>query len=174
MILLLLVFFHFIIYWALILSSPPCTKRSLWPVKHQRQVWPVCHNKSEAKSTGRVRKHLKSPLSYTCGIWSTQKIFDLITQAFVFKACNNGNNKRGAEGERIWAIVGPISQKHADYPDFHREDQWICFGFFSMSKHSYKSDSYFLYIFPVTLWKNAARTKFNLLLQILLELYQKL
>lgn len=149
---LLTLVFHFIIYWVLILSSSlPCTKRSLWPVEHQRQVWPMRSNKSGARNRWRrVRKntevilelHLGSTV-YSKGFWphSTCVCFQSLPQ----------QQQKGRWGAIMRAVAGPISQEPTDFMDFHDGDQWICTVFLSLSKKkTYKTDPYFLYIIPTT------------------------
>lgn len=129
-VILLLLVFHFIIYWVLILSSPPCTKRSLWPNTRDKFALCAVINQVPGADGEGLGSILKPFFSYTCGIWSTQKIFDLIAQAFVFKACNNGNNKRGQKGRECELVYVPFNKKAQTLRDFHGEDQWICIGFF--------------------------------------------
>lgn len=113
---------------------------------------------------------LKSFLSYTCGIWATQKIFDRIAQEFVFKA---GNNKRGVQGRECELLWVP-SNKNSQTPWISRARiSKSALGFFVNVKHNYKAHFIFCIFFSVSLWKNAARIKINFLIQIPLEFYQK-
>lgn len=101
--------FHFIIYWVLILSSPPCTKTSLWPAKHQRQVWPVRCNKSGARSRWRrVRKHTKVILQLHLWYMVYSKDFWPHSTGICFQSLQQWQQQKGAKGERMWAGVGTI------------------------------------------------------------------
>lgn len=134
------------IYWVLIPSPLPQTKRSLWAVKQQRQVWPVCCNKSGARSRwSRVRKHTEAFLSYTCAVWATQKIFDHIALEFVFKA---GNNKRGGyRGENVSCCGSHWTRTHRLHGFPGQGSANLHWGFFVNVKHSYKSHFIFFFFF---------------------------